>query len=99
MTKPIVVWGDPPTKPPARPLQYVAWLTSITQVLAERPGEWACIQRNPKRAPLNAMRARLMSDAYKRVALPHHLELTVRRTPDGEDYGLWARTTPPGGHT
>lgn len=92
-SKPIIVWGDPPVKARApRQLRFTAHVES----LKERPGQWACIRRHPNHKTLNSMRNTIRNGkAYQRLIEPGRVELVVRRTRDGEDFGIWARWIPP----
>ena len=91
MSAPLVVWIDPPTKQ-VHPLKYAP----LVEALHERPGEWALLQRNPKFGPLQSVRNSLnRTPGYAKLAFPYELQVSVRRTEDGEDYGLWARLVEP----
>ena len=89
MTRPVIVWGDPPPRGGGRAPKYLKFV----QPLLDRPGEWACVQRNPDAKPLERVRTAIDKGPYKRLAAPGRFQARVRRTPGG-DYGLWLRYTP-----
>lgn len=86
MSKPIIVWSDPPRKNYGRALKYAPYI----ELLKERPGHWACLQRSPEAKRIHRMRSTLANKRYQRLAHPYTLQLSARRTEDG-DYGIWAR--------
>lgn len=91
---PLIVWSDPPPRRMGvgggRPLKYGA----LVQAVKQRPGEWACVQRNETANPLYKVQNTLRrATGYQRLAAPGRIEATVRRT-DGGDYGLWMRYVP-----
>ena len=99
MTRPLIVWGDPPPRRMGvgggRPLKYGA----LVQAVKQRPGEWACVQRSETDSPVYAIQVAIKkSKGYARLAAPGRIETAVRRT-DGGDYGLWLRYVPPGEKT
>lgn len=91
MSGPLLVWSDPP--PVQRELK-PSVDDPVINALKARPDTWACLGRNPDRKPLQLWQSRLTRAAKSRAA-PGRIQSTVRRTRDGEDYGLWARYVPP----
>lgn len=85
--KPLIVWSDPPPrKTSARSTKY----EPIIQALKERPGQWACIQRNPNTKHMVQLANRLRTNkTAAAIARPYRLEVVARTT--DEDAGVWAR--------
>lgn len=88
---PLIVWSDPPR---GRQALRKSRFDPIIERLRERPGEWACVQRNPEARPARNAAEALKYRAQK-LSIP--IQITCRRTRDGDDYGVWARYVPPGG--
>lgn len=87
-TDPLIAWSDPPS---GRQALRKSRFDPIINALRERPGEWACIQRNPE-----MRRARNAAEAlkYRAQKLGISVEVTCRRTRDRDDYGVWAKYAP-----
>lgn len=89
---PVIVWNDPP------PLHRggnpgASKYDAVIDALLSRPGEWACLHRNPDRQRAAAY-SKGLGSRVRRRALP--IQITCRRTRDGDDHGVWARYNPKG---
>lgn len=94
-SKPLIVWSDPPRRGGGngRAPKY----TDHVRQLRERPGEWACIIRNPSaRTAYSIATSIRRSKAYAVLARPGSFQAINRKTESG-DYGVWVRWVPPAG--
>lgn len=94
-SKPLIVFSDPPRRGSGagRTPKYAA---HVKQLL-ERPGEWACIIRNPNAKTTASIATNIRnSKSYGVIAKPGKFQVVNRKTESG-DYGVWARWVPPVG--